>query len=158
MKQDENVKSVGTVEINVEHKNGMQETFNISNIVLKTGRETLAKVLANEIGDSFKYFVTNMLFGDGGSETGVKRYVNPERNGLFGITRLSKPAISNVNANLPSQVIFTSVITFDELNAVVLNEMALQLADGNLYSMTTFPDLTKTSEMQITFNWRLNFV
>jgi len=71
MKQDENVKSVGTVEINVEHKNGMQETFNISNIVLKTGRETLAKVLANDIGDSFKFFVTSMLFGDGGSEGGV---------------------------------------------------------------------------------------
>ncbi|MCL5459921.1 hypothetical protein M3M33_14890, partial [Loigolactobacillus coryniformis] len=85
---------------------------------------------------------------------GSTKFVATSRNGLFGITQASKPVIASVDPNIPSQVIFTSVISFSEANGAVLNEMALQMATGNLYSMVTFPDLTKTAQMQITWNWR----
>jgi hypothetical protein len=99
-----------------------------------------------------------MLFGDGGATNGATKYVSSDRNGLFGITRASRPVIATVDPNIPSQVIFTSVLTFNDANGYVLNEMALQMATGDLYSMVTFPDLTKTSQMQITWSWRLSFV
>ena len=99
-----------------------------------------------------------MLFGDGGTQSGVKKYVNAGREGLFGVTRLSKPVISSIDGSIPTQVILTSVIKFDEIIGVTLNEMALQMADGDLYSMTTFADLNKTEDMQLTLNWKLNFV
>jgi hypothetical protein len=99
-----------------------------------------------------------MIFGDGGTTAGVKKFVNTNRNGLFGVTRLTKPVTALVDDLNPNQAIFTSVITFDEVNSTTLNEMALQMQSNDLYSMITFPDLNKTSEMQITWNWRLNFV
>jgi hypothetical protein len=66
--------------------------------------------------------------------------------------------LANIDNSIPTQAIFTSVIKFDEAVGVTLNEMALQMANSELYSMTTFPDLNKTADMQITFNWRLNFI
>jgi hypothetical protein len=99
-----------------------------------------------------------MLFGDGGTSGGTLKYVDTQRTGLFGITRASKPVISQIDPNIPSQVVFTSVLTFDDANGYALNEMALQMSNGDLYSMVTFADLNKTSSMQITFNWRLSFV
>ncbi|MCF6237712.1 MAG: FG-GAP repeat protein [Candidatus Marinimicrobia bacterium] len=108
--------------------------------------------------DTYDFYVTHMLFGDGGTTGGVKKYVDAGREGMFGTTRLSKPVISNIDSSIPEQVIFTSVITFDELVGVAINEMALQMANGFLYSLTTFPDLSKTENMQILFNWRINFI
>ena len=122
------------------------------------GRQALAKSLANDIGDVYEFYITRMLFGDGGTTGGVKKFVNASRTGLFGTTRLSKPVVSNVDTTIPEQVILTSVIAFDELVGIAINEMALLMANGSLYSLTTFPDLSKTSNMQITFNWRLNFI
>ena len=87
-----------------------------------------------------------------------KKYVNVNRNGLFGTEVASKPVISNVDNNMPNQVTFTSVLRFDEANGNSINEMGLKMSSGDYYSMVTFPDLNKTSEMQITFNWRLSFV
>jgi hypothetical protein len=77
---------------------------------------------------------------------------------LFGVTRVSKPVISTIDPNISSQVIFTSVITKEEGNGYPLNEMALKMANDDLYSMVTFPDLNKTNSMQIVFNWRISFV
>lgn len=156
----EDLKAVGYVERIIEYRNSPKvERFEHRNTVLRKGRRALALCLANQIGSTFNFFVTRMIFGDGGTtEDGVKKYVNSDRNGLFGTTRLIKPVLSNIDAAVPTQVIFTSVITFDDPAGMVLNEMALQMSNGDLYSMTTFPDLTKTEEMQITFNWRLNFV
>jgi len=99
-----------------------------------------------------------MLFGDEGTTSGVPKYVNADRNGLFGPTLLSKPIISSLDASIPTQAIFTSVVTFDELVGVNISEIALQMATADLYSMATFPDLGKTSDIQITFNWSLSFV
>jgi hypothetical protein len=36
--------------------------------------------------------------------------------------------------------------------------MALVMNDGSLYSMATFGDIVKTNTMQITFNWRINYI
>jgi hypothetical protein len=151
-------KSVGAVERIIEYKDGRREVENVRNTILKHGRMAFALSLANQIGDSFDFYITRMLFGDGGTANGAKKYVNSDRNGLFGVTRLSKPILANIDANVRTQVIFTSVIKYDEAVGVTLNEMALQMSSGDLFSMTTFPDLTKTEEMQITFNWRISMV
>lgn len=152
------IRTKGDVEVIAEWKDGRKEVIDIRNTVLLAGRRALAQSLANAIGDSFQFFITRMIFGDGGTQSGVKKFVNANREGLFGVTRLSKPALANIDNSVPAQVIFTSVIKFDEAVGLTLNEMALQMANGQLYSMTTFPDLNKTEDMQITFNWRLNFI
>lgn len=152
------IQTRGDVEIIAEWRDGRKEILDVRNTILLAGRRALAQALANAIGDSFQFYVTRMIFGDGGTQSGVKKFVNANREGLFGVTRLSKPALANIDNSVPAQVIFTSVIKFDEAVGLTLNEMALQMANGNLYSMTTFPDLNKTEDMQITFNWRLNFI
>ncbi len=157
MNLESKVDVYGHVYGQIEYKDGRKEEFNFPNTILKGGRRALALSLANQIGDNFEFYVTRMQFGDGGTFGGVKKFVNADRNGLFGVTRLSKPIIANIDINVPTQVIFTSVITFDEAVGVVLNEMALQMATGDLYSMVTFPDLSKTEEMQITWNWHISY-
>lgn len=154
----ESVQPVGEVEIIITNKEGQEDINCVKNTVLLTGRRALAKALANQIGEKFQFNVVRMVFGDGGTNNGVKKFVNAGREGLFGVTRLTKPALANLDTSVPAQIIFTSVIKFDEVVGVTLNEMALQMANGELYSMVTFPDLNKTEDMQITFNWRLNFV
>jgi len=148
----------GTVERIIEYKSGEREIIEFPNAILAKGREAIAASLARNIGDSFSFFVNRMVFGDGGVSSGVTKFVNSSRNGLFGITRVSKPVIASIDPNIPSQVIFTSVIAFTEANGYALNEMALQMATGDFYSMVTFPDLTKTSQIQITFNWRISIL
>ena len=156
----EPLKVIGTVERIIEYKDGIKETevTEIKNTVLRTGREALAKSLANDVSSVYNYFINRMLFGDGGTSGCSLKSVDTQRTGLFGITRASKPVIATVDPNLTTQVVFTSVLTFDDANGYAINEMALQLASGDLYSMVTFADLNKTSSMQITFNWRLSFV
>lgn len=152
------IKTKGDVEMILSWKDGKEIITDFPNTVLLTGRRALAKSLCNQIGDSYDFFITKMVFGDGGTDSGVKRFVNAGRQGLFGTTQLAKPALANLDPSVPAQVIFTSVIKFDEVVGVTLNEMALQMANKEYYSMVTFPDLNKTEDMQITFNWRLNFI
>ena len=152
------IMNLGDVEVILDWKDGRRNSFDIENTILLAGRRALCKSLANQIGDSYQFYITRMLFGDGGTQSGVKKYVNAGRTGLFGVTRLSKPVIAGIDGSIPTQVILTSVIAFDDIIGVTLNEMALQMANGDLYSMTTFADLNKTEDMQITFNWRLNFI
>ena len=154
----ENVKCKGEVQVLIEFLDGSNDKIEFRNTILQTGREALAMSLANKVGNDFDFFINRMLFGDGGTTGGAPRVVAPERNGLFGTTRISKPVVANIDANNGSQVIFTSVVTFDEGNGFTLNEMALQLHTGDLYSMATFPVITKTAQMQITWNWRLSFI
>jgi hypothetical protein len=152
------IKTCGHVQAIIDYKYGEQKIIDFPNTVLTKGRESLAASLANEFTEPYNYYINRMLFGDGGTADGSTKYVSSGRNGLFGITQASKPVIATIDANIPSQVIFTSVVSFSEANGAVLNEMALQMANGNFYSMVTFPDLSKTSQMQITWNWRLSFV
>jgi hypothetical protein len=158
MREVSNITTRGDVEIITEWRDGKKQMQDVRNTILLTGRRALCKSLANQIGDSYQFYITRMLFGDGGTQDGVKKYVNAGRDGLFGVTRLSKPVIAGIDGSIPTQVILTSVIGFDEIIGVTLSEMALQMATGDLYSMTTFADLNKTEDMQITFNWRLNFI
>ena len=154
----EPVKVIGTVQRIIEYKDGTKEVFEYKNTVLRNGREALARSLANDVSDIYEYYINRMLFGDGGTSGGTFKTVETQRNGLFGITRASKPVISTVDPSIQTQVVFTSVPTFDDANGFALNEMALQMANGDLYSMVTFADLNKTSNIQVTFNWRLSFV
>jgi phage-related tail fiber protein len=158
MKQLDLFTCKGTIKGTIEYKNGEKETINFSNAILRTGRAALALALSNRIGNDFDFFISKMIFGDGGTNGGVPKQVGDERNGLFGSARVVRPVISNIDPNNETQVIFTSVIPFDEGNGFELNEMALQLNNGDLYSMATFPGISKTSEMQITWNWRLSFI
>jgi hypothetical protein len=111
--------------------------------------------VTNEVGDTYEFYIRNMIFGSNGTASGVPKFVEADRNGLFGVTELSKPVIASREV---TQAIFTTVISFDEAVGVTLNEMALQMETADLYSMVTFPDLNKTAQMQITWNWRLNFI
>jgi hypothetical protein len=152
------LKPCGDVQGIIEYASGEKRVIEFPNTVLTNGRVALAATLGNALGGSFNFYISRMLFGDGGTVNGVTKFVNAERNGLFGITRASKPVIAVVDPNIPSQVVFTSVLSFSDANGYTLNEMALQMANSQLYSMVTFPDLTKTQQMQITWNWRLSFV
>jgi len=152
------VKCYGHIQGIIEYESGETEIIEFSNALLNKGREALAACVGHDIGNSFQLYVNRMLFGDGGTADGSTKYVASSRNGLFGITQASKPVIASIDPNIPSQVIFTSVLSFSDANGAVLSEMALQLANGNLYSMATFPNLTKTAQMQIIWNWRLSYV
>jgi hypothetical protein len=155
---NEDVKTFGYVYGVIEYLSGEKTSFEFKNTVLTKGREALASSLANNFTGEYNFYISRMVFGDGGTSGGSKKHVNTNRNGLFGTTRASKPVISSVDPNMPYQAIFTSVLRFDEANGYALNEMALRMGNEDFYSMVTFPDLNKTSEMQITFNWRLSFV
>lgn len=155
---NEDIKALGHINGTIEYKNGKKEEFSFKNTVLMKGRQALASSLARSFDGEYNLYISRMIFGNGGTSGGVKKNINTNRNGLFGTEISSKPVLSNVDSNLPNQVTFTSVLRFNEANGSALNEMALQMSSGDLYSMVTFPDLNKTSEMQITFNWRLSFV
>lgn len=151
-------KCKGTIDGLISYKNGNFEEIKFNNTILRTGRSAIANALSNRIGDDFDYFINKMIFGDGGTNGGIPRQVNDERNGLFGSARVIRPVISNIDTTNSTQVIFTSVIPFDEGNGYTLNEMALQLSNGDFYSMATFAGISKTNLMQITWNWRLSFI
>ena len=148
----------GDVQMVVGYEDGTSDVLEFRNAILKKGREALALSLANRIGSDFDFFVNRMLFGVGGTTGSAPKLVQPDRNGLFGTTRVSKPVVANIDVNNESQVIFTSVVAFSEGNGFNLNEMALQMQNGDLYSMATFPGISKTQQMQLTFNWRISFL
>ena len=156
MKIDE-IKPKGQIEIIIENTNGYVETKVFNNTVLANGRNALANCLANQIGDSFTFYIDRMLYGSNGVDSGVPKFVSTSRTGLFGATVANKPVIATIDPTITSQVTFTSVLSFDDANTT-LNEIALRMNNEDLYSMATFPDLNKTNSVQITFNWRISFV
>lgn len=148
---------IGQVEGLIEFNNNFSK-INFNNTVLRKGREALVLSLANRF-DDFDFFISRMIFGDGGLVGESPKSVPTDRNGLFCDTpKISKPVVANIDPNNGSQLILTSVVSFDEGNGLSLNEMALQMNNGDLYSMATFPGITKTQQMQITWNWRLSFI
>lgn len=156
----------GDVEILIESPGRAVERVEFRNTILRSGREALALSLANRTGGDFDFFVSRMLFGDGGAVGSSPKSVQTDRTSLFGTVRVSKPVVANIDPNNRSQVVFTSVVSYDEGNGFNLNEMALQLHGSvpsggespSLYSMATFPGISKTSLMQLTFNWRISFI
>ena len=99
-----------------------------------------------------------MLFGNGGEIGGVPRSINANQNGLYGVTVASKQVNSLINPSNLSQGVFTAVLTFNDGNGYTINEIALQMASGDLYSLSTFNGIAKTNQMQITFNWNINIL
>jgi len=152
----ESIHPIGEVERIIEFIDGSKEIIRFKNTILKLGRSTLAACLGTNPGVNYQYYINSIIWGTNGTSGGAARFVNAERTGLFGPTVLSRSVVSTVDQ---TQVIFTSVIPFNSgIEPATLNEMALVMANGQLYSMVTFPDLTKTSTMQITWNWRLQFI
>ena len=162
------INTIGDVDMIIKYKNGDIFKKNFKNTVLKTGREALVKSLtrnlnnctndSGQVTSSFEYYIKSMIFGDGGESGNVPLYVDANINGLYGITRATKPIISQINPSNTTQGIFTSVLTYGDANGYALNEMALVMGTGDLYSMITFGAINKTDQMQITWNWNLNFI
>lgn len=155
---NDSIKCYGHVTANIINKNGKQNIVEFKNAVLVGGRAELVKVLANKIGTTYEQYVSRMIFGDDGVDSGTPRYVDADRTGLFGITRANKPVIATIDATNLTQVTFTSVLGFDDANGYNLSEMALVLNNDILYSMTTFSPLSKTSDIQIIWNWKVNLL
>jgi hypothetical protein len=158
MEFTESIKCKGDVKATIEYTSGKVEVIEFSNTILVNGRSALASCLTNKTGDQFGFYINRMLFGDGGTAGGAVKRVSADRNGLFGVTRASKPVIATIDPNISTQATFVSVLTTSDANGYALNEMALQMSTGDLYSMATFPDLNKLSNMSITWLWRLNFI
>lgn len=159
MELNSNLKPRGDVQMIIEYDSGEKKIFEFPNAVLNKGREAIAASLANNFGGTYNYFINRMIFGNAGVASGNLKYVDASRNGLFcGTPVASKPVISAVDPDIQSQVVFTSILSTTDAVGETLNEMALQMGSGDLYSMVTFPDLTKTGSMTITWNWRLSFV
>jgi hypothetical protein len=168
MKDFQNV--YGYVDFTIENLLNKSVTkYTIKNTILKKGKEALAATLANstislsatEGGPSERnsYYISRMIFGDGGIDSSnIAKPVPESRYSLYGTKLLSKPVIASIDPKIRTEVIFTSVISYSEGNGSILSEMALQMANDELYSMVTFPNLTKTEQIQITWNWRINFI
>lgn len=155
----EDVKVVGYITRTIEYNDGRPpETIEFKNTILKNGKIALARALANFGETTESSYITRMIFGTDGAINGVPRHVDEARNGLFGLTLLSKPVLASVDSNFENQVSFVAIISFNEANGSALSEMALQMNNGQLYSMRTFPDLTKTEQMQITWSWKISFI
>ena len=154
-----NIKTKGTVERIIKYSDGRTETTTIENTVLLTGQMALAASLAGLFGDHYDYFIRYMVFGSGGMADGqTTRFVPVVQNKLFApIGGATKGISAVIDPNIRTQVVFSVMLDFGDVNTDI-SEMALVMNNGDLYSMTTFPTLTKNQNMQITWNWRLSFI
>jgi hypothetical protein len=153
------IKTKGTVERIIQYKDGKIEKSVIENTVLTTGQMALAASLANQFGGQYNYFISNMIFGNGGTTaSNIPKFVPNYQTGLFGTTVANPYVVAVINPQIPTQVIFTSVLGYNTANGQILNEMALVMNNGQFYSMTTFPNLTKNSNMSITWTWTNSFL
>ena len=143
----------------IEYKDGRKEMAAFRNTVLDNGKMALTASLANQYVDKYNFYVQSMIFGDGGVVDGGEQFIASGRNSLFGTTRSQLFVSPVIDNTVPSQVIFVAVMGFDDnANGYSLSEMALQMANGQLYSMVVFPILQKTPLMQITWSWSCQFL
>ena len=152
------IKSSGKVFLTIINKNGTASQMAVRNKVVLSGRSALASVVANDFEGPFSFYIARVLFGNSGTVSGTPRFVEDTQTGLFGPVILAKPVIATIDPLATSQVTFTTTVTFGELIGFAINEMALEMANGDLFSMTTFGDVNKTSTMQLIWNWRLNWI
>lgn len=152
------VKTKGEIEITIDYRNGSQDKVFIHNTVLAAGRNALASSLANDYGSSYPFFIDTMTFGTGGVDgDNNPKFVDASRSSLYN-SILEKPASSIVDPNNTNEVVFTSVLAFGDAVGEELSEMALQMSNGDLYSMATMPMISKTIDMQLTWTWRITFI
>src|SRR5262249_14444271 len=96
-----------------------KEEMVFENEFLNTGRNYLAKSFLKE--EVKLPHITNMVFGDGGTEKGKKKTVKPDAKDLYGTTRINKTVIPQIDETYPNQVLITTEINKDEGNDYVLN-------------------------------------
>jgi len=149
------VNSKGYIIARIKYRDGRIETRQFSNAILESGKQYLAKCLWEEYP---KLSISHMVFGDGGTQNGEPREVSPMQESLFGVTRVKKVVIAQLDPEMPKQVIFSVVIGEDEGNNYPLNEMALVLSNGTLFNLSTFSDLNKTDQMEIAWSWFVCFI
>jgi len=150
------IKNKGAVEIIIDYCNGAREILNYNNTLLQKGKIAQAKSLTNDVADPYDFYIDQMVFGTNGTSGGTAKFVDDSREGLFGTTLLSKSIVSSIDTSAPTTAILTAVVASDEGVGSAINEMALKMKSGDLYSMLTFPDLNKTDTMQLTFNWKIS--
>lgn len=146
----------GYIQARIRYKNNKIETLIFKNQVLNTGKIFLAKCLLEDYKGTVH--VANMLFGDGGTQNGTPKEVSPSAQNLNGVTRIKKSVVAQINPDSPMEAIFTVIIGENEGNDFVTNEMGLELSDGSLFSLSTFADLNKTDQMEITWGWSITFM
>jgi len=156
--EDIEIASHGKVYLTIENDDGTKAIMAVRNKVVRSGREALARSLANQFDGTYSFYAVRVLFGTNGTLGGAPRFVDDTRTGLFGTVALAKPVIASIDPDFPTQVTFTTVVAKTELVGQTINEMALEMANGDIFSMTTFGDVTKNSSMQLTWNWRLTWV
>jgi len=140
----------------IRYLNGSVEHFDFPNTVLNCAKVRMADFLINESPKPIH--ITHVLFGDGAFEAGEKKEPSPTRTSLFGIVRANKKVVRQVDPEIPTQLIFSITLENEDANGHVLNEMALQMNDGELFSISTFPNLTKTDDFAVDWLWIVNFV
>lgn len=149
------VKLKGYIQAKIKYKDtGKIETIQFKNTILDNGKTYLAKCLLEEFP---KLGIKYMIFGDGGTNNGQPREISPMQESLFGVTRIKKTVVSQVDPDVPKQIIFSVVIGEEEGNGFSLNEMALVLSDDTLFNLSTFSDLNKTDQMEIAWSWFVCF-
>lgn len=162
MNLNDAIKAHGEVECKISYKNRKQLKWNFPNTVVLTGRQGMAQALTNTLGASqtSQIYIQYMVFGTNGLDgSDNPKIVTPDQNSLFGGAPVaSKPVNTAVDGSLPSQAIFSSTLLYDDCVGSELSVMGLLMANGNYYSIVTFPKLTKTDSMQIDWVWKINFV
>jgi hypothetical protein len=161
MKLDNYLKTTGDVTCNIKYKNGKTCSLSFPNTVVWTGRQALAEALTNTLGNgSTSIYIQSMNFGTNGVDTGgIPKIVAPDQNSLFGSSPVAvKPVSSSTDNSLPTQAIFSSTLLYGDAVGSALSCMGLMMANGNYYSIVTFPVLSKTNAMEINFIWRINFI
>lgn len=161
MKLENAIKTTGSVTCNIKYKNGKICTWEFPNTVVLSGRQALAEALTNTLGNgTTSIYIQSMTFGTNGVDSGgVPKIVAPDQNSLFGASPVAtKPVSSSTDNGLPTQAIFSSTLLYDDAVGSALSCMGLIMANGNYYSIVSFPVLSKTSSMEINFVWRINFI
>lgn len=135
-------------------ENGKVKVLEFPNNVLSSGKKWMANCAIAENS----VYISHMIFGDGGVEEDREKEVDPSQSNLFGVTRASTKVIAQINPEVPNEVIFTGVLGFEDGVGHNLNEMALQLSNGELFSMATFAGTSKTDQMEASWSWYVCFV
>jgi len=140
----------------IRYLDGSVESFEFPNTLLNSAKVRMADFLINE--NPKPIYITHILFGDGVFEAGQKKEPNPTQTSLLGIVRASKKVVKQVDPEIPTQLVFSVTLENEDANGHVLNEMALQMNDGELFSISTFPNLTKAEDFAVDWLWVVDFI
>lgn len=149
------IKPKGFIEARIKYRNTNEiKILKFNNQTLNSGKEFLCNCLL----EKSPLFISNMLFGDGGTDKGEPKEIQAFQENLNGVVRIKKQVIAQIDPEVSTQAVFTIIIGENECNGITLNEMALELSNEKLFSLSTFADLNKTDDMEITWSWFVCFV